>query len=146
MLSALTLLGDGTGLPPHDRYEPNDDAGSESHALPPLPRTIEASLDYWDDNIDVYRIRLKAGDRLFARLTPQGHAAVHLALWAPGTRHVDGLHADTSLRLETGHPAGPQARLAYRAPSGGVYYLEAKLVSKTRDPLVYRLGLSRRSA
>ena len=61
ILSALTMLGDGTALPRRDRYEPNDDAGSEAHALPPLPRTIDASLDYWDDNIDVYRIHLTAG-------------------------------------------------------------------------------------
>ena len=59
---------------------------------------------------------------------------------------MDGLHADTSLRVESGHAAGAQTRLAYRAPSGGVYYLEAKLVSKTRDPLEYALALSRRSA
>jgi hypothetical protein len=79
------------------------------------------------------------------RLTPAGNASVRLALWAPGARHVDGLHADTSLRVEIGHRAGGQARLAYRATESGVYYLEAKLVSKTHDPLEYRLGLSRRS-
>ena len=59
VLAALTLLGDGTALPAPDRYEPNDDAGPSAHALPPLPRTIDASLDYWDDNIDVYRIHLE---------------------------------------------------------------------------------------
>jgi len=145
VLSALTLLGDGSSLPRRDRYEPNDDAGSAAHALPPLPRTIDASLDYWDDNIDVYRVHLRAGQRLFVRLTPEGKASVRLALWAPGARHVEGLHADTSLRVELGHQAGVQTRLAYRATSGGVYYLEAKLVSKTRDPLQYSLALSRRS-
>jgi subtilisin family serine protease len=145
VLSALTLLSDGTALPRSDRYEPNDDAGHESHALPPLPRTIEASLDYWDDNIDVYRIPLKTGQRLFARLTPAGAASVRLALWAPGTTHVDGLHADTSLHVESGHSVGAQTRLSYRAPGSGVYYLEAKLVTKTHDPLAYTLGVSRRS-
>jgi subtilisin family serine protease len=145
VLSALTLLGDGTTLPRRDRYEPNDDAGAEAHALPPLPRTIDASLDYWDDNIDVYKVRLKAGQRLFARLTPTRAATVRLALWAPGARHVDGLHADTSLRVENGRLVGTQARLAYRAPEGGVYYLEAKLVSKPHDPVGYALALSRRS-
>jgi hypothetical protein len=144
VLNALTMLSDSPLSPP-DHYEPNDDAGPWAHALPPLPRTIGASLDYWDDNIDVYRIRLKAGQRLFARLSPRRAASVRLALWAPGARHVDGLHADTSLRLESGHLAGAQTRLAYRAPEGGVYYLEAKLVSKTHDPVGYALALSRRS-
>jgi hypothetical protein len=37
-----------------------------------------------------------------------------------------------------------QARLAYRAGSTGVYYLEAKLVAPVRDPVRYKLGLSRR--
>ena len=61
VLAALTMLGDGTQLPPPDRYEPNDDAGPSAHALPPLPRTIKATLDYWDDQIDVYRVHLKRG-------------------------------------------------------------------------------------
>jgi subtilisin family serine protease len=145
VLAALTLLGDGSTLPLPDRYEPNDDAGRWSHALPPLPRTIEASLDFWDDNIDVYRVHLGAGQRLYARLTPQAKASVRLALWAPGTKQVDGLHAETSLRVEGGHLAGAQTRLSYRAVQGGVYYLEAKLVTKTRNPLQYRLAVSRRS-
>jgi hypothetical protein len=140
--AALTLLGEG-GLPKPDRYEPNDDAGPWSHALPPLPRTIDASLDFWDDNIDVYRVHLDAGVRLFARLTPSGAAAVRLELWAPGTRHVDGLSVDTSARLTLSRHLGAQERLSFRAPSSGIYYLEAKLVSKTRDPLQYRLALTR---
>jgi len=144
VLAALTLLGDRTTLPPADHYEPNDDAGPWSHAIPPLPRTIEASLDYWDDNIDVYRVHLNAGERLFARLTPEAKASVRLALWAPGTRHVDGIDVDTSLRLESGHRAGAQTRLSYRAVQGGVYYLEAKLVAPVRNPVQYTLGLSRR--
>jgi hypothetical protein len=35
-------------------------------------------------------------------------------------------------------------RLSYRAVVTGVYYLEAKLVAPVRDPVQYRLGLSRR--
>jgi subtilisin family serine protease len=145
VLAALTLLGDGSTLPRRDGYEPNDDAGRWSHALPPLPRTIEASLDYWDDNIDVYRVRLSTGQQLFARLTPEAKASVRLVLWAPGAKQVEGLHADTALRVESGHLAGAQTRLSYRALRGGTYYLEAKLVTKTRDPLRYRLAVSRRS-
>jgi subtilisin family serine protease len=142
VLAALTLLGEG-GLPQPDRYEPNDDAGPWSHALPPLPRSIDASLDYWDDNIDVYRVHLNAGVRLFARLTPSGAAAVHLELWAPGTQHVDGLSVDTSARLTQSRRVGAQERLSFHAAKAGIYYLEAKLVSKTRDPLRYRLALTR---
>jgi hypothetical protein len=145
VLSALTMLDDGTGLPPADHYEPNDDAGPWSHALPPLPRAIDASLDYWDDNVDVYRVRLNAGARLFAHVDQKTNANVRLALWAPGTKTVEGLRVDTSARLAVGRRVGLQSRLAYTARVGGVYYLEVKLVSKPRDPLQYRLALSRRS-
>ena len=145
VLSALTMLGDGSGLPPPDRYEPNDDAGPWAHALPPFPRSVEATLDYWDDNVDVYRVRLVAGSRLFVHVDPKTNATVRLALWAPGTKTVEGLRVDTSARIAEGRRVGLQSRLAYTAPASGIYYLELKLVSKTRDSLAYRLSLSRRS-
>jgi hypothetical protein len=144
VLNALTMLSTSP-LPPPDHYEPNDDAGPWSHALPPLPRTVAASLDYWDDNTDVYRVHLKKGARLFARLTPGSPAAVRLTLWAPGTEHVE-LAPDTravDTRVTQGRRVGVQVRLAYRAPGTGVYYLEAKLVAPVRDPVQYKLALSR---
>ena len=145
VLSALTMLSESP-LPPPDHLEPNDDAGPWSHALPPLPRTVDASLDYWDDNIDVYRVHLKKGAQLFARLTPGSAAQVRLVLWAPGTQHVEitpgRKAADT--RVAQGRRAGTQVRLSYRAAATGIYYLEAKLVAPVRDPVQYKLGLSRR--
>jgi hypothetical protein len=145
VLNALTMLSD-TPLPPPDHLEPNDDAGPWSHALPPLPRTINASLDYWDDNIDVYRVHLKKGARVFARLTPASRATVRLALWAPGTQHVEPIpgKAQPDTRVARGQPVGIQVRLSYRAARTGIYYLEAKLVAPVRNPVQYKLGLSRR--
>lgn len=145
VLAALTMLGDGTSLPAADRYEPNDEAGPWSHAVPPLPRTVDATLDYWDDNVDVYRIELKRGQRLFARLTPEVAAQLSLALWAPGTKLVEGISADTGDRLLEGRLVGGQERLAFRAPTAGVYFLELKLVTKVRDGVPYRLALVRTS-
>jgi subtilisin family serine protease len=142
--NALTLLTNGTPLPVPDAYEPNDDAGARAHALPPLPRTVGATLDYWDDNIDVYRVTLKKGQRLYARLTPAVSATVRLALWAPGTQRVESLDLK-NVRVAQSRRMGLQARLTYRARVGGTYYLEAKLVSPARDPVSYRLALSRRS-
>jgi hypothetical protein len=143
VLSALTALGDGTSLPPRDHYEPNDEAGPWSHAVPPLPRTIGATLDYWDDDVDVYRVRLVRGQRLFAHLTPDLPRRVALALWAPETKLVEGIDADTGDRLLEGRRVGGQSRLTYRAPTTGTYYLELKLVSKSRNVVPYRLGLAR---
>ena len=144
--AALTMLGDGTALPRPDRYEPNDEAGPWAHALPPLPRTIEATLDYWDDNVDVYRVYLVRGQRLFARLTPDVAAHVALALWAPKTKLVEGISADAGDRLLEGRRVGAQSRLAYSAPATGTYYLELKLVTKVRSGVPYRLSLVRTSA
>jgi subtilisin family serine protease len=141
--SALTMASDGTKLPAPDRYEPNDDAGVWAHALPPLPRTIDATLDFWDDNVDVYRVHLNAHARLFARSTPSVAANVRLALWAPGTNRVGALDVDLSDRLALSTRTGAQARLSYRAATTGVYYLEVRLLSKPRDPVSYRLALAR---
>jgi hypothetical protein len=135
-----------TPLPAPDHYEPNDDAGPWAHALPPLPRTIGASLDYWDDNTDVYRVHLQKGAKLFARLTPGSPANVHLALWAPGTQHVEPSpgQAFVDSRVARSRTVAGQVRLSYRAGASGVYYLEAKLVAPVRDPVQYSLALSRR--
>ena len=141
VLNALTMLTSGTALPPPDQYEPNDDAGPWAHALPPLPRTITASLDYWDDDVDVYRVYLGKGQRLYARLTPLVPAAVRLTLWKPGTDRIET--ATPSERAAESRPAGGQARLGYRAPATGIYYVEAKLFSQTRLPVQYRLSLTR---
>jgi hypothetical protein len=70
---------------------------------------------------------------------------VRLALWAPGTQRVESLDLK-NVRLAGSRRQGLQARLAYKARVGGTYYLEAKLVSPTRDPVQYRLALSRRSS
>jgi subtilisin family serine protease len=146
VLTALTKLTDGTTLPAPDRLEPNDGAGPWAHALPPLPRTIDASLDYWDDNIDVYRVHLAKGARLFARLTPATRATVRLRLWPPGTQDVEPRTIAAKLPtspVARSTRAGAQTRLAFKAPASGTYYLEAKLAAAVRDPVHYRLSLAR---
>jgi subtilisin family serine protease len=144
--SALTRLASTLPLPKPDRYEPNDDAGPWAHTLTSRQHSIDASLDYWDDNLDVYRVRLAPGQRLYARLSPATDAKVRLQLWAPGTERVDSLDV-RALRLADSHQAGRQARLSYRARVRGVYYLSAKVVSRTPEPVQYHLALavSRRS-
>ncbi len=140
--SALDLLAQGS-VPPADHYEPNDNAGPWAHALPPLPQTIEATLDYWDDNLDVYRVYLQKGSRLYARVTPEGSGSVRMSLWAPGTQRVDTLDGERSL-LTRSRVVGAQSRLAYRATRTGTYYLELRLSRPAYDPLAYRLAVARR--
>lgn len=139
--AALTMATDGTPLPAADALEPNDDAGRLSHVLPPLPHTVAATLDYWDDDVDVYRVTLRRGQTLYARLTPGAAGKTTLALWRPGTPRLE--HA-TSADLAVGdHVVAGQQRLAFRAKAPGTYYLEAKLLTGTQDPLPYRLAVAR---
>ncbi len=140
--NALDLLARGP-LPPVDHFEPNDNAGPWAHALPPLPHTIEATLDYWDDNLDVYRVYLQKGHTLFARATPVrgGSVRMSMSVWAPGTLRVDGLDAQRSLVAQS-RLVGMQSRVAYRATRTGTYYLELRLGRPTRNPLAYRLALA----
>jgi Subtilase family len=144
--SALARLTSTLPLPRPDRYEPNDDAGPWAHTLVARQLSLDASLDYWDDNLDVYRVRLEKGQRLFARLTPAAAAKIRLQVWAPGTDHVDALDV-RSVRLADSHQVGRQVRLSFRAHARGVYYLSAKVVSRTPEPVQYHLAvaISRRS-
>ena len=63
-VAALELLA--AGAPPRDRYEPNDGAGTGAYPLFGARREFAATLDYWNDRDDVYRIYLRAGERLAA--------------------------------------------------------------------------------
>ena len=144
-LDIAAALKAATGpLPPVDHYEPNDDAGPWAHALPPLPRTVSATLDYWDDDVDVYRVALHAGQTLYVHLTPAQRVGITVALWKPGTQHVLGLHAPIANRVAVARRVGGQSRLGYRATRSGVYYLEAKLLRPTRAIVSYRLALARK--
>ena len=138
--SALDRLAKGP-LPPVDHYEPNDNAGPWAHALPPLPRTIEATLDYWDDNLDVYRDLPPEGQRLFARVTPEVTGDDGMSVWAPGTQRVDGLDGRRCSSRSRGS-SGCRRASGIGRPSTGRYYLELKLAHPTRNPLVYRLAVA----
>ena len=50
-------------LPPADALEPNDDAGSSAWPLSGRSGTLRATVDFWDDQSDVYRVLLRRGDR-----------------------------------------------------------------------------------
>ena len=142
--AALTRLTGGLQLPQADAYEPNDDAGPWSRALPPLPRTVSPTLDYWDDDVDVYRVNLARGQKLFLRLsTAFASAKLQLTLWRPGTTHVLPPHAVPHDRVSIGKRVHGQLRIAYRARSAGTFYVEVRLDTQTANPLAYKLALSK---
>ena len=91
---------------------------------------MRATIDFWDDQNDVYRVMLRPGQRLEARLTgaPGG---TRVFLWSPGTRTVEGLSVAVQQRrvAQSAHRGGAEV-LVYRAPRArvgdGWYYLHVK--------------------
>jgi hypothetical protein len=121
---AVNFLSSSSPLPPSDRFEPNDSV-SQAHTLWGARQAFDATLDYWDDPVDVYRVRLQPGERLRARVSAGwANASVGLTLWRPGTK---SLHGRKGLVASTAHP-GQRQRLSYRASSGGWYDLALRTV------------------
>jgi Subtilase family len=133
----------GGPWPPTDRYEPNDDAGGHAFTLWGPTIRVSATLDYWDDPVDVYRVRVRARQRVTLGVRGPGRADTDISLWKPGTRTVAGV-APSILRRRVAAAEGPGAtkRLSYRALSGGWYYAEVKLGSAGFGP--YALTITKR--
>jgi subtilisin family serine protease len=133
-------------LPARDGYEPNDDAGADAYRLyfpaGSKSRSLRASADFWDDQDDVYSIRLRPGEKVYVSLVPTVPSNFALALWRPSAISVTDLaHADLRVRLS--HRPGPRERLSYTAAEGGWYHLQVRLVARTDDPVAYRLSVVR---
>ena len=97
---------------------------SQAHKLWGIRPRLDATLDFWDDPVDVYRVRLERGQRLHARLEAGwANASVGLTLLRPGPK---SMHGRPSLAARTAHP-GSKQRLSYRAPRGGWYDLKLRI-------------------
>jgi len=127
---AVAAVGLGVPLPPSDRFEPNDTL-SQAHTLRGSRSHIAATLDYWDDSVDVYRVKLARGERLLARV--QAKPTVGLTL----------LRGRNARLARTTHP-GQRQRLAYRVRTTGWYYLEVHITREGAGR--YSLQLARSSA
>jgi Subtilase family len=116
-------------LPTPDRLASNDDAGKNAMRLSRKIASVKATIDFWDDQVDVYRIYLRKRQRV--RLTLNGPARTNsnLLLWRPGTKHVDDLRTQ---HMRAAQAIGPGAihRLAYRARSSGWFYVQVKLAAQ----------------
>ncbi len=134
-------------LPPPDRYEGNDDAGDRAFALYGRTIDVSATLDFWDDQIDVYRVRLLKGQTVAVSLRGPAGTDTNLVLWRPGTHHVEGLSPKLQARrLTQSARVGPNEHFLHRARQEGWYYIEVKLATPSPEPGVYRLRISKSAA
>ncbi|HKY26194.1 MAG TPA: hypothetical protein VJM07_13620, partial [Gaiella sp.] len=133
-------------LPPRDAHEPNDNAGEDAYPLyfasGEKARFVKASVDFWDDQDDVYGIYLRRGERLFTSLVPSAPSNVVLALWRPGTAQVTGL-APPNRRVRISNRAGRRQRLAWTAIQEGWHFLQARLTAPSHLSVPYRLSIVR---
>lgn len=114
-------------LPPPDRLETNDDAGTLAKTLWGGTQHVNATLDFYDDPVDVYRVQLRKDQKLTASLNAAWTgASVALELWRPGTRQVDIASSVRKQRAAQSAGASAHQRLRFIAPTAGWYYVEAK--------------------
>lgn len=142
--AALKVLSAGT-IPAPDHYESNDDAGSRAFALWGRSIDFTATLDFWDDQIDVYKIKLRQGQTVAVSLHGPPGVRVNVVLWRPGTQQVEGLSPQLQARrLTASVQGGPNAHFLHRATQAGWYYVELKLPSAGAGQ--YRLHISKSRA
>ena len=135
--AALAALSDP--LPPRDRFEPNDDAGKRAQGLAGRNRLVRATVDFWDDQDDVYSIRLRAKQRVYVGLTGvESGADLSLALWLPKTRSVEGV-GEVRKRAKVSARAGPREYFSFRAPGAGNYFVQVRMSDVGLTP--YRLRI-----
>jgi subtilisin family serine protease len=120
---AVNFVSSGNLLPPSDRLEPNDSVPQARKLWGTRP-SINATLDFWDDSTDVYRVKLLRGQRLHARVAAHwSNASVRLTLWRPGTKSLHGRVGPVARTRRHGRTQ----RLSYPAPRGGWYDVELQI-------------------
>jgi hypothetical protein len=105
---------------------------------------VRATVDYWDDQSDVYRIRLFPGQRLFVAV--KGPPGTRVYLWRPGTRGVDELAVLASRRrVAQSSQRGTSQRFSYNVPAGrgGFYFVHVKLEAEGAGPYNLSFGKSK---
>jgi subtilisin family serine protease len=125
-------------LPAHDVLEPNDEAGTMAPKLWGQTRRLTATLDYWDDQSDVYRMKLRKGQVVYVSVRGPAGTDTNLILWKPATKRVYDFRS-LALRAKQSARPGPRENLGYRAPAAGWYFVQVKLAS--RGAGTYRLTI-----
>jgi subtilisin family serine protease len=109
-----------------DSYEPNDDAGPGAWSLGAGRSHVLASLDYWDDRRDVYRIRLRRGEGLRASVRGPAGTDTNLVLWKPGLQRLGVGFSRRLLAARSTRPGAVES-VTYRARAAGWYYVAVSM-------------------
>jgi subtilisin family serine protease len=125
--------------PEADRFEPNDDAGGEA-AIVSGSMSATATLDWWDDPNDVYRIHLVRGQRLSVRVTATDVDA-SIVLWKPGLHALADARSDLRAKRSI-HPPGAPERIHFKARRTAWYTLQVKLARPGMPSGPYRIRLA----
>jgi subtilisin family serine protease len=130
-------------LPAPDAYETNDQAGTAAHTLWGSSHRVNATLDYYDDPVDVYRVVLRKHQKLKASVSATWAGAnVQLELWRPGTTQVDRPANVRKYRAAASAGQGAQQRVAFVAPTAGSYYVEVRASAPGFGAYTLKLGKS----
>lgn len=124
--AAIEALRDAPSTTALDAYEPNDDAGAQAWPLGLGRSHVLASVDYWDDRRDVYRVELRRGEGLRASVRGPAGTDMNLMLWKPDVQRIG---APASRRLLAARSARPGAveSVTYRAPVAGRYFVQVSM-------------------
>jgi subtilisin family serine protease len=124
---AAAIAALGKHLPERDFYETNDDLGPRAYTAYGFNRRIQASVDFWDDQDDVYAIRLERNQPVYVGLTGSDTTVdLSLAFWLPQARSVERV-ADFKYRIRTSARSGSRQYLSYRPDLGGTYYIQVRM-------------------
>jgi hypothetical protein len=141
--AAIGALEQGDLGAERDSLEPNDDAGPRARTLWGRALNVHATLDYWDDQIDVYRVKLTAGRVLSLALNGPPQVAARLVLWKPGTTRVEGLTMQ-GLRQRAAQSVGSGGAqsISFATQRPGWYFVEVKATAPGAGSYTLRIAKS----
>ena len=116
-------------LPDPDAYEPNDRVSMATALWGRRGQRIKATIDYWDDRHDIYKVKIRRGQTIAARLRGPAGSNLDLFLWKPGTPAVGGATVDRRFLAAQSRVPGSLDRIRVRVQKGGWYYLVVKVTA-----------------
>jgi Subtilase family len=136
--SAVRALSDP--YPEPDRYEANDRVSTATALWGRKGQRISATIDYWDDREDIYKVKIHRGQKLVAQLRGPSAANSDLFLWKPGTTRIRGSAVNQRFLAAQSKSPGSFDRIKLRVQKTGWYYVVVKISSpgSGRYTLKYR--------